>query len=122
MDTISSVTSLAPPPIPRNKASAQQEGYFDDLNEKEPLTQAKRRFESYRLREKYERPWLDDPRMKKTRWNNWIVRGFFALGFAFSVFICFTATMEVTKHEVSIHGDFAFGLKTNTSAVLLDFG
>lgn len=60
----------------------------------------RRRFQSYRLKGPYERPWLTDPRMKKTRWNNWIVRGFFALGIALSGFICYSATLNVGNNEV----------------------
>lgn len=42
---------------------------------------SKRRFKSYRLRGPHEKPWLSDPAMNKTNWNNWIVRAFILLGF-----------------------------------------
>ncbi|GAB0134961.1 hypothetical protein EsDP_00003313 [Epichloe bromicola] len=42
---------------------------------------SKRRFKSYRLRGAYEKPWLSDPAMSKTNWNDWIVRAFILLGF-----------------------------------------
>ncbi|KAF2099299.1 glycosyl hydrolase [Rhizodiscina lignyota] len=59
----------------------------------------KRRFRSYRLKGDYERPWTQDPRMKKTRMNNWIVRIFIIIGVALSAFICYTATWKVGNHK-----------------------
>ncbi|KAG6117482.1 hypothetical protein E4U13_001043 [Claviceps humidiphila] len=49
---------------------------------------AKRRFKSYRLRGPYEKPWLSDPEMKKTKWNDWIVRSFAILGGLLSILAC----------------------------------
>lgn len=49
----------------------------------------KRRFKSYRLRGDFEKPWLSDPAMKKTKWNNWIVRSFILLGFILAGVACF---------------------------------
>ena len=42
----------------------------------------KRLFVTYRLKGKHEKPWLTNPKMSKTRYNNWIVYGFISLGFA----------------------------------------
>lgn len=50
---------------------------------------AKRKFKSYRLRGEYEKPWLADPAMKKTRWNNWIVIAWCLVGLAGAGLICF---------------------------------
>ncbi|GJN75263.1 hypothetical protein PLICBS_009360 [Purpureocillium lilacinum] len=47
------------------------------------------RFKSYRLRGEYEKPWLADPAMKKTRWNNYIVWAWLALGVIGAGVICF---------------------------------
>ncbi|KHN95758.1 Concanavalin A-like lectin/glucanase [Metarhizium album ARSEF 1941] len=49
---------------------------------------SRRRFKSYRLRGEFEKPWLSDPAMNKTRWNNWIVRGFILLGLVLSGVTC----------------------------------
>ncbi|OAA40280.1 Concanavalin A-like lectin/glucanase, subgroup [Metarhizium rileyi] len=49
---------------------------------------SKRRFKSYRLRGEFEKPWLSDPAMSKTKWNNWIVRGFILLGFILAGLAC----------------------------------
>jgi len=57
---------------------------------------AKRKFKSYRLRGEYEKPWLKDPAMKKTRLNNWIVVFFVILGFVGAALICF---FGVWKHK-----------------------
>ncbi|KAG5920344.1 hypothetical protein E4U53_003930, partial [Claviceps sorghi] len=50
---------------------------------------SKRRFRSYRLRGSYEKPWLSDPAMKKTKLNDWIVRAFILLGFILAGLSCF---------------------------------
>jgi hypothetical protein len=58
----------------------------------------RRRFHTYQLKGEYAQPWRDDPRLKKTRINNWIVRGFIIAGVALSGFICYTATWKVGNH------------------------
>ncbi|KAH7318592.1 putative secreted glucosidase [Stachybotrys elegans] len=50
---------------------------------------SRRRFKSYRLKGEYEKPWLGDPAVKKTRWNNAIVGAFIVLGFALAAVACF---------------------------------
>lgn len=84
----------------------------------------KHKFKSYRLRGDYEKPWLTDPAMKKTRWNNLIVGIFVLLGFAGAGAICFltawpyrerphclvyeddfsTLDSDVWSHEVQLDG------------------
>ncbi|PHH64984.1 hypothetical protein CDD81_3621 [Ophiocordyceps australis] len=49
----------------------------------------KHKFKSYRLRGPYEKPWLSDPAMKKTRWNNIIVSALILLGVIGAGVICF---------------------------------
>lgn len=34
---------------------------------------SRKRFISYRLRGEYEKPWLEDPKFNRTKYNNWIV-------------------------------------------------
>lgn len=41
---------------------------------------SRKRFISYRLRGEYEKPWLQDPKFKRTKVNNYIIYGFMALG------------------------------------------
>ncbi|KAK3327786.1 concanavalin A-like lectin/glucanase domain-containing protein [Cercophora scortea] len=85
---------------------------------------AKRKFKSYRLRGPYEKPWLTDPAMRKTRWNNWIVVAFVLIGFTASALICYfgvrqyqpgpmclvfqddfrTLDTSVWSHEVTLDG------------------
>lgn len=65
-----------------------------DLGEKE-----KHQFRSYRLVGEYERPWVTDKRMKKSRYNNLIVYIFIVIGFGVAGYICFTATQSVPKNE-----------------------
>lgn len=43
---------------------------------------SRKRFVSYRLRGEYEKPWLQDPKFKRTKINNYIVYGFMGLGVA----------------------------------------
>ena len=49
----------------------------------------KHSFKSYRLRGAYEKPWLADPAMRKTRWNNAIVCAWMLLGVVGAAVICF---------------------------------
>ena len=57
------------------------------------------RFRSYRLVGKYEQPWLEDPRMRKTRQNSWIVYGGIVFGVLLSAYVCFTKIRAVTNHK-----------------------
>lgn len=41
---------------------------------------SRKRFVSYRLRGEYEKPWLEDPKFKKTKYNNYVVYVFVFLG------------------------------------------
>lgn len=43
---------------------------------------SRKRFVSYRLRGEYEKPWLQDPKFKRTKINNYVIWGFVALGVA----------------------------------------
>lgn len=75
-----------PPPLP---------GPEDFYMEKKP----RHRFRSYRLVGKYEQPWLEDPRMRKTRHNSWIVYGGILVGVVLSAYICLTKIQSVTNHD-----------------------
>jgi hypothetical protein len=63
---------------------------------------AKRKFKSYRLRGAYEKPWLADPAIRKTRWNNWIVVGWMLLGFIGAALICFFSVRQYLTGPVCI--------------------
>lgn len=59
-------------------------------------------FKSYRLVGKYEQPWIDDKRLGRTRFNNYIVLVFIILALAASAVINWQKTTTVAKHEVSL--------------------
>lgn len=40
----------------------------------------RKRFVSYRLRGEYEKPWLEDPKFKRTKYNNYVIYVFVFLG------------------------------------------
>lgn len=67
---------------------------------------SKRRFKSYRLRGEYEKPWLSDPAMYKTKWNNWIVRAFIVLGFMLAGVACYFMVAPYKDGAVSRDGSF----------------
>lgn len=54
----------------------------DSTAEAYEVLRARKRFISYRLRGDFEKPWLKDPKFKKTKVNNWIIYGFVLLGTA----------------------------------------
>jgi len=47
-----------------------------------PMEEGKKLFVSYRLKGEYEKPWLSNPKMRRTQQNNWIVYGFIGAGVA----------------------------------------
>lgn len=61
---------------------------------------AKRKFVSYRLRGEYEKPWVNDKRLKRTRMGNLIIYGFIVGALLLSAWINYNATEQVGKHEV----------------------
>jgi hypothetical protein len=86
-------SSIRGNPIAISTDSSPRQANF--LNEKRP----KHRFRSYRLVGKYEQPWLEDPRMRKTKQNSWIVYGGVAIGALLSAYICLSKIQAVTNHE-----------------------
>ncbi|KAM3502870.1 hypothetical protein MY11210_008925 [Beauveria gryllotalpidicola] len=71
-----------------------------------PVPAQKRRFKSYRLREDYAKPWLEDRDMKKTRWNNVIVGTLLLLGFAAAgVVVYFMSKPYVQKDYCLVYED-----------------
>jgi hypothetical protein len=66
------------------------------------ISGAKHRFKSYRLKGEYEKPWLTDPALKKTRWNNIIVSTFVLLGFAAAAAICYITIIPYKQGEVRL--------------------
>ena len=67
----------------------------------------KHKFKSYRLRGDYEKPWLQDPAMKRTRWNNLIVGLFMLAGLAGAGVICFFMVWPYRAGSVC-YSSFAF--------------
>ncbi|KAF2432592.1 glycosyl hydrolase [Tothia fuscella] len=59
----------------------------------------KHRFKSYRLRGEYEKSWVKDPKMRKGRIGNWVLRVFVIIGFALCAYINYYAYAGVAKHE-----------------------
>lgn len=49
----------------------------------------RKRFVSYRLRGEYERPWLQDPKFKRTKANNYIMYAFMVLGLVLAGVVAF---------------------------------
>uniref|UniRef100_A0A093Y6A9 Beta-1,3-glucan-binding protein n=1 Tax=Talaromyces marneffei PM1 TaxID=1077442 RepID=A0A093Y6A9_TALMA len=68
----------------------------------------KRRFKSYLLTGEYERPWVNDKRLKRIRVNNYIIWGFIVAGLAVSGYINYNATTQVHKHSVGGFGTGEF--------------
>jgi beta-glucanase (GH16 family) len=64
-----------------------------------PNTSRKHRFTSSLLTSEYEKPWLNDPVFRKTRWNNVIVGLFFILGFAGAGGIAFLLTWPYVQKD-----------------------
>jgi hypothetical protein len=63
-------------------------------------TPAKRRFRTYRLKGEYEKPWLNDKRLKKTRCGNYIIWGFIVVALMVSGYINYNSTTQVSRYDV----------------------
>lgn len=48
-----------------------------------------------------EKPWLKDPKFKRTKFNNWIIWGFVALGVAIAGLVAFLQIRGSLPTEVS---------------------
>lgn len=62
----------------------------------------RKRFVSYRLRGEYEKPWLQDPRFKRTKVNNYIIYGFMILGVAIAGAVAYFEIRGSLPTEVGI--------------------
>ncbi|RYN30502.1 hypothetical protein AA0112_g6665 [Alternaria arborescens] len=82
--------------IPRNPSNLSFGGpvYGSQFGNASEIRKQPRPFKSYRLRGEREQPWVDDPRMKKTKVGNWITFGFVFIGFAVSGYIMYTGVQE----------------------------
>ena len=65
-----------------------------------PRALVKRKFMSYRLRGDYEKPWINDKRLKRSRMGNLIIYGFIVAGLLMSAYINYNATEQVQRHNV----------------------
>jgi hypothetical protein len=107
MDVRNPFSDSAAPSVATSVGSGAAHSAEDSINEL-PLRHSsytrapvKRRFKSYLLTGEYERPWVNDKRLKKTRVNNYIIWGFLVAGLAVSGYIDYHVTTRVPKHSVS---------------------
>jgi uncharacterized membrane protein YqhA len=63
----------------------------------------KRPFKSYRLRGAYEKPWLKDKDVHKTRRNDIIIMVFLAVGFALAAVVIVVMVLPYREANVSKH-------------------
>lgn len=63
---------------------------------------SRKRFISYKLRGQYEKPWLQDPKFKRTKVNNYIIYGFIALGVAAAGAVAYLQIRGSLPTEVSL--------------------
>lgn len=61
----------------------------------------RKRFVSHRLRGEYEKPWLQDPKFKRTKVNNYIIYSFMALGVAIAGAVVYFEIRGSLPTEVS---------------------
>lgn len=62
---------------------------------------SRKRFISHRLRGEYEKPWLQDPKFKRTKVNNYIIYGFMVLGVAAAGAVAYLQIRGSLPTEVS---------------------
>ena len=61
----------------------------------------KRPIRTYLLNGEYERPWIKDKRLYRTRIGNYIIWGFLAIALALSAYYNYAETLKVHKYQVS---------------------
>jgi hypothetical protein len=95
-------TEPKPSPAPSSPASERfpSRGGSRGAN----LWASKHKFVSYRLKGEYPKPWMNHPRLKRTKLNNYIVIFFMILGVILSALICFMNARTVNKRPVSYLG------------------
>lgn len=76
---------------------------------------SRKRFVSYRLRGEYEKPWLQDPKFKRTKVNNYVIYGFIALGVAAAAAVAYFEIRGSLPTAVSIERIVFIGFPTNSS-------
>ncbi|EEQ35864.1 glycosyl hydrolase family protein [Microsporum canis CBS 113480] len=87
-------------------ASFRTASYHSQPSDRQPAR--RQQFKSYRLNGEYERPWLGDSRLKRSRVGSYIIWGFVGLGLAISAYINFTVTQKVSKHQYCLILDDQF--------------
>ncbi|KAL1955709.1 hypothetical protein VTO42DRAFT_8181 [Malbranchea cinnamomea] len=68
----------------------------------------RRKFVSYRLHGSYERPWLSDKKLKRTRVGNYIIWAFVVLGLGLSGLVNYMILRKVSKREYCLILDDQF--------------
>lgn len=61
----------------------------------------KRPLRTYLLNGEYEKPWVNDKRLRRTRVGNYIIWGFIVLSLALSAYYNYAETLKVDKYQVS---------------------
>ncbi|PVH99984.1 glycoside hydrolase family 16 protein [Periconia macrospinosa] len=80
--------------------------YSPSLRLSEP-TKARHEFKSYRLKGDYVQPWIDDKRLKKTRFGNMIVYGMMFIAFCLSGYLTYDGAKSAKA------GDFCLVMEDN---------
>lgn len=95
-------TMTAPTPrISVEDASSSCSSSSHHLSPSSVDSSPRRRFKSYRLRAAYEKPWLRDPNLGSTRWNDLVVCVFVLLGLLGAGGIAFATVWPYRSGDVS---------------------
>lgn len=100
--------------------SVRTASYHSQPSDRQPGR--RQQFKSYRLNGEYERPWLGDSRLKRSRVGSYIIWGFIGLGLALSAYINFTVTQKVSKHQAGYNVSFQASYLFNCCLTCLLFG
>jgi hypothetical protein len=93
---------------------------YSDSNRSGVRQPAKRQFKSYRLNGEYERTWIGDKRLKKTRVGNYIIWAMIGAGIAISIYLNYNVTRKVQKHDVCSEAlDFVGFLRADARSLVL---
>lgn len=74
----------------------------------------RKRFVSYRLRGEYEKPWLEDPKFKRTKYNNYVIYVFVFLG------VCAAGVVAFFQIRPAISGPVSASRPLSQALILIE--
>lgn len=89
------------PSLVRNPFSDSFDKSTQSAHSTNSHTETKRPLITYLLDGEYEKPWINDRRVRRSRIGNYIIWGFVSLALVLSAYYIYAETLKVHKYQVS---------------------